>query len=190
MSPEKASFSCIFCCVRERPLILTFGSTRLRLRGGYGQKLGSQSPKQTYIEGFTPCRKIRPFRKIRPCRKIKEHQHRKALRWFRGSRACQPWPRKDRPTTARATFRFLTAASTFANGPVCTSDRQELVVCTIAYGKSSTTQSMRRWPGTAPGSTSPCSKAAVAGSTTMVVAFRSTRIHRVHTKARARLKSC
>ena len=62
--------------------------------------------------------------------------------------------------------------------------------CTTSSGRSSTTRSTRRWPATARASASRCSPTAAAGSTTTVVASRSTRTRPARTRARARPRSC
>ncbi len=62
------------------------------------------------------------------------------------------------------TSPFSRVSNRSGNGPGCTSDPPAPPACTTWSTRSSTTPSTRRWPGTAPASTSPCSPTAGAAS--------------------------
>ena len=61
---------------------------------------------------------------------------------------------RSRPSTAPRTSRFSRASRRSASGPGCTSATPPSAVCTTSSSRSSTTRSTRRWPATAPTSTS------------------------------------
>ena len=86
-------------------------------------------------------------------------------------------PKTDSPPrtpTPAAPSPFSRASRRSASAPVCTSAPPVSAACTTWCGRSSTTPSTRRWPGTATPSASPCSPTAASGSRTTAVASRST----------------
>ena len=86
-----------------------------------------------------------------------------------------PAPRDPAASTAPRTSRSWRVSTPSASGPACTSARPGWPGCTTSSGRSSTTPSTRRWPGTARASSSRCSPTAAAGSTTTAAASPSIR---------------
>ena len=127
--------------------------------------------ESTSVSSDDPIRHRRPRRRMAVRARQRRANRDNAVRNVR--RQGHPGPRGPRPgpQAARHVHRLAPASP----------------ASTTSSGRSSTTRSTRRWPATAPASTSPCWPTAAAGSSTTAAASPSTRTREYKDKSAAEI---